>query len=269
MDTSASGKLFKELLKMVFNKFEVKDLEKFRTFSSAVEYYTQYIFQQDKIIDNDINWSVDRENVKNSTLYLSHQFHQSAIKLLSNVFPDNHDFWPFLQQKELQYFQRICTEKHLSIQKEDMSITAFEDLAVGKHILSIVPIYAMFHLGSSSLEYAKVEQIFSKIFCAIQMLDDFDDFDRDLKDGQWTYLQSEVLRTINVEELVREESIPDLEKRVLYAADLAQYALEYSQRKFESAKLLAVEQDLTEIVLWLDAMIDETKRQQEFILSLT
>lgn len=268
MKNTVSGSLFKELLTMVFSYFKIENPHIFPKFSKGVEFYTQYLFLQDQIIDQEIDFIKEGREEEDSTLFYCHQFHQKSIVSLVQVFPKDHEFWEILERKEKQYFNGLTKEKFLSHTKSTVTLPVFEHLAISKHILSVVPIRGMFFLGVTQLDYEVLEKIFSFIFCGIQMLDDLDDFDKDLKSGQWNYIQHEVEKIIVSEGLMSEKNIGDLEKKVLYAADIAEFALEYSIKKFSEASVLALDSGLFEINEWLSQMIKETEHQKKYILSL-
>ena len=268
MKNSVSGSLFKELLTMVFSHFEIKNSENFGHFTKGVEYYTQYLFLHDRIVDNEIDYSNEAYLKEDSTFFLCHHYHQKSIIALNHVFPEDHQFWDILEGNDRIYFNGLAKEKYISKGRQDLTLKEFEELAIAKHILSVVQIRGMFFLGSTKLNYENVEKVFSLLFCGIQMLDDLDDFDKDMKEGQWNFLQSEVRAVIVSEGLNSDDTIVDLEKKVLYAAEIAEFAIDYSITKFSEASNLACEIGLVEIDQWLKQMIIEADNQKKYILSL-
>ena len=267
-NNSVSGSLFKELLAMIYSHFKIENPLNFSHFSKGVSFYTQYIFLHDKIVDQEIDFIKEGRGEEDSTLFLCHQFHQKAIISLLQVFPQDHQFWEVLESKEKDYFNGLSKEKFLSIRKTEITLADFETLAISKHILSVVPISGMFYLGATQLEYSKIEKIFSLLFCGIQMLDDLDDFAKDLELGQWNYIQNEVRSIIISEGLIDDKSIDDLEMKVLYAGNVAEFALDYSISKFTEASQLALSSEIMEVYHWLENMIKESKDQKQYILTL-
>ena len=66
---------------MVAENYTINSKEKLEVFQSGVSQFTQFIFLQDSIIDNDINWINEFENKENS-LYKSNQMFRTAIQNL-------------------------------------------------------------------------------------------------------------------------------------------------------------------------------------------
>lgn len=258
MSTTVSADLFKNLINMVAENYTINSKEKLEVFQSGVSQFTQFIFLQDSIIDNDVNWIKEFENKENN-LYTSNHMFRTAIQNLGLIFPTTHSFWNYLSTEEQHYYNYITKEKYLSIKKGVVKISDFEEMAYAKHCLALVPLQGMEWLFESKHPHEKIKQLFLPIFNGIQMMDDIDDFSKDLHHGQWNLIQYEVQQIIKDEQLINDGSLDKFEERVFYASEICLKYSHYVLDQYEKALKLSKELGFQAVEIWLTTMISEIK----------
>ena len=256
MSNSVSADLFTNLIGMVMENFTVDNTSKLQDFQQGVSQFTAYIFLQDTLIDDEIDWV---NETKKDALHLSklNSVYRQAIINLLKVFPEDHFFWNYLQQQEANFYSYIVKEKSQNIQHDLISIEDFETMAFAKHSLALVPIKGLELLFKSNHTYSKIHSLFVPIFCGIQMMDDIDDFSKDKKIGQWNFLQSQVSELIRSENLTNDGTLDKFEERVFYASGLAEEYLLYALEKYKEALEIAKELQFENLEQWLSVMIIE------------
>lgn len=256
--------LFQNLLLIVSKNYSVDNNQKLAYFQTGVKEFKDFVFLQDLIIDQDIDWLIYKEK-KTNILTQTNTHYKNAIISLLKVFPEDHLFWQYLAEEEKYYYDYIAREKYYNITRPTLSIHDFEETSYAKHNLALVPIKGMSWLFKENIPYEEIKEIFVPIFNGMQMLDDIDDFGKDLKSGQWNLIQSEVNRIISDESLSNNENLDRFEERILYASGISEKYSVYALEQYKIAFTLAENFDFQELSHWLLQIIEEVKHSLEFI----
>lgn len=264
MSKTVSADLFQNLLMMVSENYEIISDKKHEIFNEGVQQYTQYVFLQDAIIDNDVNWSAEQEEDTNILQRLSLNY-RYAIQNLTFVFDVHHKFWDFLRYNEEKYYRYIVQEKHCNTQRPTLTISNFQEMTEAKHCLAFVPLQGMEFLYSFKFWLEELQPMFVAIFNGMQMMDDIDDFTKDLHAGQWNLIQYEVSKMIHDEGLVNDGSLDKFEERVFYASGLCKQYSEYVLQQYEIALKFAEDFGFAQLKSWLKTMILEIEESIRFV----
>ena len=88
-NTSIGYFLFENLLIIISKNYNVSQKKLFSAFQEGIRDYRNFIFLQDEVIDNDIDWVSQIENSGN-ILAQSNKHYKNAIFSLLKVFPADH-----------------------------------------------------------------------------------------------------------------------------------------------------------------------------------
>ena len=256
MATTVSADLFKNLVAMVAENYTINSAETLENFQYGVSKYTQYIFMQDPLIDNEVNWEHEYKSQENILAELN-QTYRDAINKLCTVFPSDHEFWEFLSEEEKIYYNYIVKEKYQSLYKLALTSDDFEQMAFAKHCLALVPMKGLEWLYMSNTSYDDLKTLFQHIFNGIQMMDDIDDFTKDRAIGQWNLIQYEVDTIIKENNLNNDGQLDKFEERVFYASGLCLEKTEYVFNQYQLALNKAKEFSLKYLTQWLQHMLNE------------
>ena len=254
--TSVGYFLFENILSIISTNFKITDQNLFELFQKGTHHYKQFVFLQDQIVDQEVNWVEQFENSKN-ILFKSNSNYQNSFFQLINIFPQNHQFWKYLKIEEKLYYDFIIKEKYLNAKRSEVTIADFEEMTYSKHNLALVPIKGMEWLFESRISYEDIKSMFICIFNGMQMLDDIDDFSKDLKSGQWNLIQYEVQKIIIQESLIDDGSLHQFEERVFYASGICNTYSEYALFQYQKAAALSEEFGFDSLKNWLDQVIAE------------
>lgn len=99
----------------------------------------------------------------------------------------------------------------------------------------------------------------------MQMMDDIDDFAKDLKSGQWNLIQSEVQNIISEEKLINDGALDRFEERVFYASGLCEKYTLYALDQYKKAINLTDTINFKELKVWLSQIIVEIQNSLEIV----
>lgn len=250
------------------DNFIIHDITLFKKFAEAVQKFCFFIFEIDKILDGDYHF--EHEYTEDSNiLYNFTKNHQEAIRLLTGIFPDHHEFWPDLDRTTFLYYQILLQEKSRNRTKEQLSQKDFYQYADAKHALAYIPVRGMSYLFESKVNTKLLENLFSDIFVAMQMNDDLEDFDSDEKNGQWTYAHSRVQDFIRENQLEESSTLEKYRERVLYVSGIWEELATLAKDKFIDAKTAAEKLELENLTEWLTNAIEMMERNEQIIKKLT
>lgn len=267
MSTTVSAALFQNLIQLVSSNYNINSSNNLKDFQEGVTLFTTYIFKQDLLVDNEIDWVSQYTSQQNILNEISFS-HRMGIQKLSKVFNFDHQFWTYLTQEESLYNNFITKEKYQNITKAEITLANFEEMAFAKHALALVPLKGLDWLFESKKTYEEVKNMFTSIFCGIQMMDDIDDFSKDLESGQWNFIQFQVQKIIKDENLINDGSLDKFEERVFYASGICKESSEYVLLQYENAEKLAQKLEFQDLQIWLSQMILEIKDSIAFVESM-
>lgn len=259
---------FRNQIHFLKDNFIIHDEELFQKFNASVEQFCYFTLEMDKIIDGDYNYEHLFKIGKN-TPYYAVKSHQESIKVLANLFPDNHEFWNYLDKNNSQYYHILLKEKYNAIQRPAFTLADFEEYAVGKHTLAYIPIIGLDFIFDPKHDIKRLKDVFTLIFKGIQMNDDVEDFQTDIQNNQWTYARSRAEEFIKENNLCNDANLDRFEERVLYVSGIAEELIRYSKNCFMQAKNMAMENNFEALTKWLEETIADLNKNQELILNLT
>lgn len=249
--------LFENIVQIISNNFKIIDLELFDFFQKGSKYYKQFIFLQDQIIDNDVDW-VSQHETNSSILGDYTSDYRNAIVSLGKVFSESHPFWDYLSAEEKIYYEFIIKEKYFNSKRPSVSLSDFESMTYSKHILALVPLKGLEMLFESTVSYEEIRSVFIPVFNGMQMMDDIDDFEKDLQSGQWNLIQYEVQNLIRNESLTA-NGLDHFELRVFYASGLCENFSNYVLSQYQVALSLSEKFNFTDLNKWLKEVILEVE----------
>ncbi|WP_147678656.1 hypothetical protein [Algibacter pacificus] len=258
---------FKNQVIFLEEAFVIENIEAFTAFKKAVEMYCYFTFEFDKIIDSEVNFESQYVAKENKTLVAVKSV-QSAIQILSSIFPLNHPFWDTLNQALSDYYENTLEEKYQSIKQPLYSLEAFENYAIAKHCLAYIPIAGLNFLFKCNRDYQALRKMYTHIFLAMQMNDDLEDFNDDIENNQWTYLHARVVKFLNTENIEEDKSLTKFKERLLYVSGIGTEAIDYVKLHFNEALLLAKTLSLVKISEWLEDVIADVQENEALVLRL-
>lgn len=259
---------FKNQIHFLKENFVIKDEKLFQKFSTAVERFCYFVFEIDKLIDGEYDFSKHYQSDDYKMYYLIKN-HQESIKLLVEIFPGTHEFWDDLDQSNYRYYQILLKEKFENIEKSVYTIKDFEEYAESKHCLAYIPIKGLSYLFEPKIHPEKMNIIFKNIFFGMQMNDDLEDFNSDLVTGQWTYVHSRVEEFMKENNLSDNKELHKYRERVLYVSGIGEELMKFAKENFTTANKLSQEYNFKKLELWLDETLSVISQNEELIIKLT
>ena len=264
MSKTVSADFFQNLIQLVAHNFTIDSEENYNSLCYGVNFFTKFIFLQDGLIDEDIDW-VQQFDSKENILYDINSSYRKSFHHLNKVFNQDHPFWNYLFQEEKKYYNYIIKEKYLNTQKSTILLTDFEEMTFAKHALALVPVQGLDWLFKSQIPYENIKKLFVPIFNGMQMMDDIDDFYKDYISGNWNFIQYQVQKIIKDEQLVDDGSLTRFSERVFYASGFCKEQSIYVLKEYQKAKKLANEYQFSKIETWLDLIIEEVHESIAFV----
>jgi squalene-hopene/tetraprenyl-beta-curcumene cyclase len=134
----------------------------------------------DKLIDNN-------ESAKFKLGLVNYEI---AIKLTTDIFPSNHDFWRDFTKIQACFFSAIDTENVLKNQN-NFSKNEFELLSQYKSAYVKVAVSLLSHITNDFSYNKKLNNSLMSLHIAMQYIDDIKDFKPDVANNQVTYIYSQ------------------------------------------------------------------------------
>ena len=129
----------------------------------------------------------------------------------------------------------------------------FQKIAKGKSAICLNAVYAIQVLADNRIYEDILIELVNEIHIAFQLLDDIDDFKKDILEKQWTYPQhllEQFLVQNNVKELDN-----SLKNKYLYISGIAEVHLRKAIKHFENAKSVATTLQLSELSEYIQKQI--------------
>lgn len=183
-------------------------------------------------------------------------YEQSICGLAYLFFPES-SFWHSFQKCKDAYFKTILSEKQLSYAKPPINEALFEQIAKGKSAICLNAVYAIQVLAESYSFEEKLIELVNQIHIAFQLLDDIDDFKKDIHESQWTYPQyllQEYLAKNDIKEVDT-----TLKHKYLYISGIAEVNLQKAICHFQNAKDIATDLQLSELENYIQKQIGNTE----------
>jgi hypothetical protein len=234
-------------LQPLFAKISV---DKLQLLSESSYLYFKFLLSIDDFIDDGFAVHNVRE------LDPSFSNHVLAIRYLASLFPEE-PFWNTFSDVRKKYFDVLHTEKILSEQKNAYDMSLFETIAKGKSIMCHNTIYALQYLANDANHEKSLIEVLNHIHIAFQCLDDIDDFNKDRKHGQWTYVQSLVRSYCQENQL--DWSNDALAHKCLFLSGIAHKFLDKAQHHYQEALHITDKLGLDELSSYLKKQINHSR----------
>ncbi|MHC6198657.1 hypothetical protein [Elizabethkingia miricola] len=158
------------------------------TLSEAGYLYYQSVLNVDAIIDNS----------ENNRMFETLSLQEQAIKKLSSIYEENHEFWQFWNKRKLEYVTAVQLEKELW---KNPAISNYNDVADKKAAFGKIAIDSLFVLDSPENRNIELYNILLEshynFSIAFQLYDDVTDFKIDFVKKQFNkgvYELSKILK---------------------------------------------------------------------------
>lgn len=241
-----SPKFYEHYPKLFHGYFPHVDEDVVVVLSKAGYLYYQAILNLDAIIDN-------KENYRIFDL-LSLQ--EKAIKKLSSIYHENHEFWLFWDKRKLEYIAAIKKEKELW---GNPGVENYNDVADKKAAFGKIAIDSLFILDSPENRNAELYSVLLEshynFSIAFQLYDDVTDFKKDFLEKQFNRAVYELSNILSGKEY-------DIEilNKLLYIEGVGVKILNESISYLDRAKKYLID-DKT---LWYKTIIDFRKTISEY-----
>jgi squalene-hopene/tetraprenyl-beta-curcumene cyclase len=209
-------------------------------------YYYKYLLATDAMVDS--------RDAQHSYLNLvfSNFYHESSIRVLSNLFDVHSCFWSFWQKRKQEYLNAFVTDKKFLPSLPD---TDFQDLADCKSSNGKSAIDALFALGYiGKTEYEILLQSHKLFSAGFQYYDDVLDLKQDLGNRQTNIALCELKIQLPEDEFKSCLSNPDRAVAKMYLSGVAKKILRKSIASFEEAESIIKDVDCS---LWKEAILNE------------
>lgn len=236
---------------MLYPAVEKPKVEKLNVAAYA---YFKFLLAFDSFIDAESK--TDKKQTLQNILFGFEEF-EDGIRLLTELYPTENQFWETFNELKKGYFKAIITEKNLSNDKPTINEQLFQQIAIGKSSMCHNSVYALQYLANDKTHEAELISCVNHIHIAFQYLDDIDDFKSDIRENQWTYPQS-LLRDYFKENNIQcgNETIAH---KYLFLSKIAQNATMKAIEHYEVALSIAKTLNLTELSDYIEKQISSCR----------
>ncbi|WP_394991174.1 hypothetical protein [Emticicia sp.] len=189
--------------------------------------------------------------------------YEQAICGLAYLFSTESSFWFSFQKCKDAYFKTVLSEKQLSHAKSSIDESLFEKIAKGKSAICLNAVYAIQVLAENYNFELKLIELVNQIHIAFQLLDDIDDFKKDIHENQWTYPQ------YLLQEYLAKNDLKDIDTtfkhKYLYISGIAETNLQKAITHFNNAKHIATDLQLSELENYIQKQIGNVEFHEQEI----
>jgi len=261
---AVSTYFFTRLLDFISPLCSIDDAERFNSFKKAVSYYTYYTFTIDALVDGEILFDSNTQASEHK-LVKANSSNTRSLCILAGLFHDNSPFWTIMETYMSAYYAGLVLEKQNNNNEYSHSLESFKAYALAKHAPAFVPSGGLLLLFKAQIDQKRLERLLTPFFYGMQMLDDLEDFDKDIQSGQLTYCISRVKSYIKQEEVENPNNLERFEERVFYLSGIAQECNDFAVNQFEKAKEEALELQLNDLVSWIESMFKMLEHNRNII----
>ncbi|MFD2828124.1 hypothetical protein ACFSYG_16725 [Leeuwenhoekiella polynyae] len=261
---SISTYFFTQLLNFISPLCAIDNIADFESFKKAVERYTFYTFSIDALIDTEIDFD-SSINPTTHRLVKAHLSNTRSLRTLATLFNKDSNFWIVMDNYMSAYYTGLVLEKQNSSKNIVHNLESFKSYALAKHAPAFVPSSGMLILFKSKTTQAELENMLTPLFYGMQMLDDLEDFDKDIQNNQLTYCISQVQEYIKAENLEVRTDLERFEERVFYLSGIAKTCNDFAEAQFTKAQQIAKDLGLLELVQWIDSVFEMLEHNRDII----
>ncbi|WP_028888808.1 prenyltransferase/squalene oxidase repeat-containing protein [Tenacibaculum ovolyticum] len=184
---------------------------------------------------------------------------EESIKLLSSLFPNNHQFWKSWNSRKFQYVKAFeIDQKSHAIN----SYEGFEKLADYKSAFGKVAIDALYHISKLNdiVLYTDLLNAHKFFYTAFQITDDVSDLQEDIENGQFNIAYFELTQEIGEQE-IKGKTIKNL-KKAMYLNGTAVKLYDKALGYLEKAKKTIAPYDLPAWKIEIQKLYNEIVKNQ-------
>jgi hypothetical protein len=229
--------------------FDVTDNQSLDLLSIAGYLYYRSVIIIDEIFDN------DKSSNKFGKYIVANTCQEEAVKILSEFFDVDSDFWNTWNYRKIEYAQAYKLDK--SLQKIH-SYEEYETLADCKSAFGKIAIDCLFHISGkkSKEQYDKLLDSHKFFYVGFQIIDDISDFIEDIENNQFNISNFELCKQLEKSnETFEDYRIHDLKKLIHLngiSETLYRKAVVYFERAFDIEKEINLNNIST---VWKDEII--------------
>lgn len=226
------------------------EITKVEKLNIAAYAYFKFLLSLDGFID-----ATSKTNQQQSlqNLLTSFEEFENGIRLLTELYKSEDQFWETFNELKKCYFKAIVTEKNLSDEKPIISEQLFQQIAIGKSSMCHNSVYALQYLADDKTHETDLISCVNHIHIAFQYLDDIDDFKSDIRENQWTYPQSLLREYCEAKRIQCEND--SIAHKYLFLSEIAQDAVNKAIKHYKVASSIAHNLDLTDLTSYLSKQI--------------
>ena len=261
---AVSTYFFTRLIDFISPLCIIDDEAKLSLFKKAVDQYTYYTFTIDALIDGEIKFD-NSPNLSDHKLVKAYLSNRMALQSLASIFSADSSFWSVMDHYMSTYYMGLVLEKQNSATKWMHTIESFKSYALSKHAPAFVPSSGLLLLFNASTDQVTLENLLTPLFYGMQMLDDMEDFNKDIESNQLTYCISRVYQYIEEQNMEVRSDLKRFEERVFYLSGIAKSCNDFATSQFKDAQDQAKALKLNELVLWIDSMFKMLQHNRTII----
>ncbi|PHQ28083.1 hypothetical protein [Leeuwenhoekiella nanhaiensis] len=261
---TVSTYFFTRLLDFISPLCVINNDERFNTFKKAVEYYTYYTFTIDALVDGEIAFEIGVPAAEHK-LVKANRSNTQSLRILARLFDENSRFWNIMETYMSAYYCGLVLEKQHNTASFSHSLESFKAYALAKHAPAFVPSGGLLLLFESQIDQKRLEKLLTPLFYGMQMLDDLEDFDKDIESGQLTYCISRVRSYIEKEGVENPNNLQRFEERVFYLSGIARECNDFAEEQFQKARAEALNLQLYDLVSWIESMFKMLEHNRNII----
>ena len=227
---------------------------KIKKLNAAAYAYFQFLISFDGFIDA-VSKTEKKKSLQN--IFLSFEKFENGIRLLTELYQSENQFWKTFSELKKGYFQAIIFEKSLSNDKPRITEQLFKQIAIGKSSMCHNSVYALQYLANDNTHETELISCINHIHIAFQYLDDIEDFKSDIRENQWTYPQS-LLREYCESKHIQCEN-DDIAHKYLFLSRIAQEVVKKAIEHYEAAICIIQNLKLKELTIYLEKQISSCR----------
>ncbi len=194
----------------LFNEyFEITDKKTLNQLSISGFLYYKAIILIDDIFDN------QHSTEKFKQYMIANICQEEAIKILSALFSQGSSFWNTWNRRKFEYSKAYKLDKSIITIK---NFSEYEVLADYKSAFGKIAIDCLFHLSNKKKKdtYDNLLKTHSFFYTGFQIIDDINDYEEDVKNGQFNISKHELIKVLSKENDLIENYSVEEQKKLIY-----------------------------------------------------
>ena len=240
------------LIDFIYPLYPTVEISQIHSLSECSYKYFKFLLAFDDFIDSkdseDNNRLQKFINLKDGFIN-----YEQSICGLAYLFLPNSTFWNYFQECKETYFKAILIEKQISSFKSPIDELFFQQIAKGKSAICLNAVYALQVLANDSFYEKQLVEVINQVHIAFQLLDDIDDFKKDIHEGQWTYPQYLLQEYLTQNNITNIDT--GLKHKYLYISGISETQLEKAIIHLKNAQEIANTLQLNDLSNYIQKQI--------------